>query len=101
MPRFRILPAVLTVLGGLLLSAPAPAAGGEWRLCQGSGEARSSCSVSCNGESRRQSCGAGEMCECRCAPQPQCRCRAMDQETRRPDMPAGPGAGGHPPGRQG
>lgn len=111
MPRIAATIATLALLLGSL-SGAAPAAGDEgWRLCQAGGMARSSCSVSCNGESRRQSCGNGEICECRCAPRPQCRCRAMDGQATeehtdggkavRPGVPAGLAAGGHRTGRQG
>lgn len=89
MPRVHLRLAVLPVLAGLFLPGMALAAGSGWQLCQGGGAARATCSVSCNGESRRQSCGTGEMCECQCAPRPQCRCRAMEQETRSPGAPGG------------
>lgn len=101
MRKIRLRPAVLPVLAGLFLPGLAFAGDGGWQLCQGSGTARSTCSVSCNGESRRQSCGDGEMCECQCAPRPQCRCRSMEQQTHRPGLPGGTSAAWHRPGRQG
>lgn len=85
----RHLPALATLLAVFCL--PALAAEPPRLRCgqAAGGTAQSFCSVTCNGETRRQSCGNGEVCECSCAPRPECRCRQAGEDAGRAWLPTG------------